>query len=86
MDGNAVLGCVVCAVVGGLVLVLAVWQMRTGSMRFLHSYHYVNVPAADRPALALESGRWLAATGAWCFWGSRSCYPVPWRTLLRLPW
>ena len=64
MDGNAVLGCVVCAVVGGLVLVLAVWQMRTGSVRFLHSYHYVNVPAADRPALALESGRWLAATGA----------------------
>ena len=38
--------------------------MRTGSVRFLHSYHYVNVPAADRPALALESGRWLAATGA----------------------
>ena len=36
----------------------------TGSVRFLHSYHYVNVPAADRPALALESGRWLAATGA----------------------
>ena len=64
MDGNAVLGCVVCAVVGGLVLVLDVWQMRTGSVRFLHSYHYVNVPAADRPALALESGRWLAATGA----------------------
>lgn len=64
MNGNVVLGCVVCAVVGGLILALAIWQMRTGNVRFLHSYHYVNVPAADRPALALESGRWLAATGA----------------------
>lgn len=63
MDTNVVLGCVVCAVVGGLLLALAAWQVRTGSVRFLHSYHYVNVPA-DRPALALESGRWLAATGA----------------------
>ena len=31
---------------------------------FLHSYHYVNVPADRRPALARESGHWLAATGA----------------------
>ena len=64
MNGNVVLGCVVCAVVGGLILALAAWQMRTGNVRFLHSYHYANVPAADQPALALESGRWLAATGA----------------------
>ncbi len=64
MDRNALLGCIICAVVGGLILAMAAWQVRTGSVRFLHSYHYVNVPAADRPALALESGRWLAATGA----------------------
>lgn len=64
MDGNAVLGCIVCAVVGGLILVLAAWQVRTGSVRFLHSYHYVNVPKANQSALARESGRWLAATGA----------------------
>jgi hypothetical protein len=61
MDGNVVLDCIVCAVVGGLILVLAAWQMHTGSVRFLHSYHYANVPANRRPALALESGRWLAA-------------------------
>ena len=64
MDGSVVLGCVVCAVVGGLILALAAWQIRAGSVRFLHSYHYVNVSAADRPALARESGHWLAATGA----------------------
>jgi UPF0716 family protein affecting phage T7 exclusion len=63
MDGNVLLGCIVCAVVGGLILALVAWQMCTGNVRFLHSYHYVNVPAADRHALALESGRWLAATG-----------------------
>ena len=64
MDRNALLGCIICAVVGGLILALAEWQVRTGSVRFLHSYHYVKVPADLRPALARESGRWLAATGA----------------------
>lgn len=64
MGGNVVLGCVVCVIVGGLILALAIWQMRTGSVRFLHSYHCVNVPADRRPALARESGHWLAATGA----------------------
>lgn len=64
MGRNVFLGCVVCVFVGGLILALAIWQVRTGSVRFLHSYHYVNVPAADRSALALESGRWPAATGA----------------------
>ena len=63
MSGNVILGCVVCVAVGGLVLALAIWQMRTGEVRFLHGYHYANVPDADRPALARESGRWLAATG-----------------------
>lgn len=64
MDGNVVLGCVVCAVVGGLILVLAAWQMCTGKVRFLHGYHYANVPTSNQSALARESGRWLAATGA----------------------
>jgi hypothetical protein len=64
MGRNVFLGCVVCVFLGGLILALAAWQMFTGNVRFLHSYHYANVPAADRPALALESGRWLAATGA----------------------
>ncbi|MCI2085307.1 MAG: hypothetical protein LKJ98_00965 [Olsenella sp.] len=64
MGGNVFLGCVVCAFVGGLILALAIWQVRTGSVRFLHSYHCVNVPTDRRPALARESGRWLAVTGA----------------------
>lgn len=64
MGRNVFLGCIVCVFVGGLILALAIWQVRTGSVRFLHGYHYVNVPAADRPALARESGRWLAVTGA----------------------
>lgn len=64
MGGNVFLGCVVCVFVGGLILALAIWQVRTGSVRFLHSYHCVNVPTDRRPALARESGRWLAATGA----------------------
>lgn len=63
MSGNVILGCVVGVAVGGLVLALAIWQMRTGEVRFLHGYHYANVPEGDRPALARESGRWLAATG-----------------------
>lgn len=58
-----ILGCAVCAASGGLVLALALWQMKTGDVRLLHDYHYVHVPAAARPALARESGRWLAATG-----------------------
>ena len=63
MVESAVLGCAVSVLVGGLVLALAIWQMRSGSVRFLHSYHYSTVPAAELPALARESGRWLAATG-----------------------
>lgn len=61
MGGSVVLGR---AAVGGLILALAIWQMRTGNVRFLHKYHYANVPAANRTALALESGRWLAVVGA----------------------
>lgn len=64
MGGNVFLGCVVCVVIGVLILALAAWQIRTGSVRFLHSYHCVNVPTDRRPALARESGRWLAVTGA----------------------
>lgn len=64
MGRNVFLGCVVCVFLGGLILALAIWQVRTGSVRFLHSYHCVNVPTDRRPALARESGRWLAATGA----------------------
>lgn len=56
MSGNVILGCVVCVAVGGLVLALGIWQMRTGDVRFLHGYHYANVPDADRLALARESG------------------------------
>lgn len=63
MSGNVILGCVVCVAVGGLVLALGIWQMRTGNVRFLHGYHYANVPDADRLALARENGRWIAATG-----------------------
>ena len=63
MSGNVILGCVVCVAVSGLVLALGIWQMRTGDVRFLHGYHYANVPDADRLALARESGRWIAATG-----------------------
>jgi hypothetical protein len=63
MSGNVILGCIVCVAVGGLVFALAIWQMRTGNVRFLHGYHYANVPDADRPALARESGRFIAATG-----------------------
>ena len=57
MSGNVILGRVVCVAVGGLVLALGIWQMRTGDVRFLHGYHYANVPDADRLALARESGR-----------------------------
>ena len=64
MGESVVLGCAVSVLVGGLVLALAIWQMRSGSVRFLHSYHYSNVPAAELPALARESGRWLAVAGA----------------------
>lgn len=63
MGGNVVLGCAVLAVIGGLVLALALWQTQTGNVRFLHGYHYVNVSVANRPALARESGRWLAVAG-----------------------
>lgn len=56
-------GCIVSIIVGALILSMALWQMKTGSVRLLHSYHTVNVPEEARPALALESGRWLAATG-----------------------
>lgn len=63
MSGNVILGCVVCVAVSGLVLALGIWQMRTGDVRFLHGYHYANVPDADRLALTRESGRWIAATG-----------------------
>lgn len=64
MGGSVILGCAVCAAVGGLILALGFWQVRTGDVRFLHSYHYANVPIADRPALARESGQWIAVVGA----------------------
>lgn len=56
-------GCIVCIIVGALILALALWQMKTGSVRLLHSYHTVNVPEEAQPALARESGRPLAISG-----------------------
>lgn len=64
MGGSVILGCAACAAVGGLILALAIWQMRTGNVRVLHGYHYANVPVGDRTALALKSGHWLAVVGA----------------------
>jgi sterol desaturase/sphingolipid hydroxylase (fatty acid hydroxylase superfamily) len=60
---NVIVGCIISIIVWALILGMALWQMKTGSVRLLHSYHTVNVPEEARPALALESGRWLAATG-----------------------
>ena len=60
---NAIVGCIICIIVGALILALALWQMKTGSVRLLHSYHTINVPEEARPALARESGYPLAAVG-----------------------
>ncbi|MGN0287901.1 MAG: hypothetical protein ACI4B6_09590 [Atopobiaceae bacterium] len=60
---STMVGCVTCLLVGGLIVGLAAWQIRNRSVRLLHSYHYVHVSASDQPALAIESGRWLAAIG-----------------------
>lgn len=63
MGGNVIIGCASSAIIGGLILAMALWQMRTGNVRWLHGYHYVNVPRVKRAALARESGRWMAVAG-----------------------
>lgn len=60
---NAIVGCIISIIVGALILALALWQVKTGSVRLLHCYHTVNVPEEARPALARESGHPLAAVG-----------------------
>lgn len=58
---NAIVGCIISIIVGALILALALWQVKTGSVRLLHCYHTVNVPEEARPAR--ESGHPLAAVG-----------------------
>lgn len=61
--GSEMTGFVICLLVGALIAGMAVWQIRTGSVRLLHRYHYMHVDVSDQPTLAAESGRWLAASG-----------------------
>lgn len=60
-------GFIITAVVSLLIAGLGVYQIITGDVRLLHSYHYATTPPADRPKLARITGAALVACGVGCF-------------------
>lgn len=62
---GAIITAIVCLIIAGF----GIYQIITGDVRLLHSYHYANVAAADLPSLALGEGLSMIGLGIAVFIG-----------------